>query len=204
MAVTKERVSDLEAEMRKIHMETEIQIKNTSREMEKFKKFIEQDIAESRAQRAEMNRKWGELANKMGTIVEDIVAPNIPTIAKQYFGVEEFNDFVPNYRRKYPNQKGRVREFDVIAVSETYLFLNETKSTPKQEYLKAFVNNHKEVFDYFPEHKGKTLVPIFSSLNLLESAVKYLSKNGIYAMAMKGDTMDLLNFEEVAQQNKGK
>jgi hypothetical protein len=32
---------------------------------------------------------WGELANKMGTLVEDIVAPNIPRIAKRYFGAEE-------------------------------------------------------------------------------------------------------------------
>ena len=213
MAVTEERVSDLEATMQKLayeHMNTEIQMLNSGRRheefkasMEEFKEFIRQDIAEMQAQKTEMNRKWGELANKMGTIVEDIVAPNIPTIGKQYFGVEIFQDFSLNRKKQHPKKTNLIREFDVIAVSGKHLFLNETKSTPRQEYLKAFVENHKEVFDYFPEYKDKTLVPIFSSLKLSESDINYLSNHGIYAMAMRGDTMDLLNFEEVqAATNK--
>lgn len=32
---------------------------------------------DSRADRKAMNKRWGELANKMGTVVEDIVAPCI-------------------------------------------------------------------------------------------------------------------------------
>jgi len=49
-----------------------------------------------------------------------------------------------------------------------------------------------EFFSYFPEYKGMKLIPVFSSLYLSDSVVTYLSKNKIYAMAMKGDTMDIL------------
>ena len=46
---------------------------------------------------------------------------------------------------------------------------------------------------YFTEYKKKKLIPIFASLYLSEDIVKYLSKNKIYAMAMKDDIMDILN-----------
>jgi len=36
-----------------------------------------------------MNKRWGELANKMGTVVEDIVAPSIPRLAREIFACGE-------------------------------------------------------------------------------------------------------------------
>ena len=172
MAVMRKRVSILEETMQKL---TDEHMKNEK----------------------EMNKKWGELANKRGTIVEDIVAPNIPTIAAAYFGQKTLGFFAYRVRKEHPEEPGRIREFDIIAIGGKYLFLNETKSTPRQEYLKTFADNHREVFEYFPEYKDKILVPIFSSLSLSREAVDYLTTHSIYAMAMKGDTMDLLNFEEV-------
>jgi hypothetical protein len=43
--------------------------------------------------KAEMNKKWGELANRLGTPAEDFVAPNIPFIAQKYFGCPEEAEF---------------------------------------------------------------------------------------------------------------
>ena len=42
-----------------------------------------------------------------------------------------------------------------------------------------------------------TLVPIFSSLSIPEETVKYLTRKKIFAMAMKDDTMEIVNFEKV-------
>ena len=193
MDIMEKRIDYLDDIMQKIayeHLNTEILIQNNAKEMKGFRE-------EMRASRAELNKKWGELANKMGTIVEDIVAPNIPTIAAAYFNQKTLGFFASRVRKEHHEEPGRIREFDIIAVGGEYLFLNETKSTPRQEYLEAFADNHREVFDYFPEYKEKTLVPIFSSLSLSREAIDYLTKHGIYAMAMKGDAMDLLNFEEV-------
>jgi hypothetical protein len=149
---------------------------------------------------ADLNRKWGELANKMGTVVEDIVAPNIPTVAAKYFECKTLETFAIRYRRMLPGRPDVVREFDIIAVAGDRFFLNETKSTPRNEYLQEFVSFLPQVFDYFPEHKGKTLVPIFSSPALPPEAVEYLTRRRVYAMAMVGDTMDLLNFDEVSEK----
>jgi len=42
--------------------------------------------------RKEMNKQWGNLANKMGTIVEDIIRPGIRPTLKRYFNTELKNE----------------------------------------------------------------------------------------------------------------
>ncbi|HHT9111203.1 MAG TPA: hypothetical protein ACFYDZ_08620, partial [Candidatus Brocadiaceae bacterium] len=85
------------------------------------------------------------------------------------------------------------REFDIIAVFDDKFLINETKSTPRTEYINDFQEILKEIFDYFPEHRGKIIIPIFSSLSIPDNIVAYLSRIKIYAMAIKDDTMDILN-----------
>jgi hypothetical protein len=147
----------------------------------------------------EWNKRWGELANKLGTVVEDIIAPGIPRIAQAYFGCPEIEDFM--VRRKVINKKDRSkrREFDVIAVCQDVVILNETKEYVKIAYIDQFVQflHSGEFYEYFPEYQGKTLIPIFSSLYLAEDIVNYLTKHGIYALAMSEEAVDLLNFEQV-------
>ncbi len=89
------------------------------------------------------------------------------------------------------------REFDVVAVSEKKFYINETKSRPRTEDVRDFVSVLEELPDYFPECRGRKVIPVFSSLYIPEEIVIHLSRNGICAMAMREDTMDLLNFDEV-------
>lgn len=142
-----------------------------------------------------MTKQWGELANKWGTVIEDIVVPNIPEIAKHYFNCDEFDDFMIRRKKKNTKDKSQIREFDVIAVCEDRVILNETKSTPRMSYIDDFIDflNKKEFYEYFPEYKNKKLIPIFASLYLSDDIVNYLSKNNIYAMALKVEIMDILN-----------
>ena len=153
---------------------------------------------EMRTDRVDLNKKWGELANKMGTLVEDIVVPNIIPLAEKYFGVQqEPEDFMVRRRKKHSKDKSLRREFDVIAVYEDMIFLNETKATARQAYLDQFVESIPAFFEFFPEYSGRKIVPIFASLYVNEDTVKYATQKGIYVLATKGDTMDILNFEAV-------
>ena len=153
---------------------------------------------EMRTDRVDLNKKWGELANKMGTLVEDIVVPNIIPLAEKYFGVQqEPEDFMVRRRKKHSKDKSLRREFDVIAVYEDMIFLNETKATARQAYLDQFVESIPAFFEFFPEYSGRKIVPIFASLYVNEDTVKYATQKGIYMLATKGDTMDILNFEAV-------
>jgi len=175
-------------------------------ELAEQSKITQREVArlsiEMREFKREMNKRWGELANKMGTLAEDIVAPNINGIAREYFGCKDLDFFGVRIRKKNTKDTSKVREFDVIAVCDDKVIINETKSNPKIEYINEFINVLKEIYDYFPEYRDKKIIPIFSSLYIPEDLVTYLTKNRIYAMAMKDDTMDLLNFEQVIDDVK--
>ena len=194
MAV-EERVDRLESVLGQFIVHTDIALKKLEEEITRLGRQWEEE-------RKEMNKRWGDLANKMGTLVEDIVAPNISGIAREYFGCKDLDFFGVRIRKKNTKDASKVREFDVIAVCDDKVIINETKSNPKIEYINEFINVLKEIYDYFPEYRGKKIIPIFSSLYIPEDLVTYLTKNRIYAMAMKDDTMDLLNFEQVIDDVK--
>lgn len=147
----------------------------------------------------EHNKRWGELSNKLGTIVEDIVAPNIPRVAREHFGCGELQDFMVRRWVRNKLDATKRREFDVIAVYEKHVVINETKSSVRVDYINDFVKVLPELTDYFPEYHDKQIIPIFASLYLGEDMVNYLTKQNIYAMAMGDETMDLLNVGQVSR-----
>ncbi|GAB6072757.1 hypothetical protein JCM14244_11340 [Venenivibrio stagnispumantis] len=220
MATIKERVDRLEklmAELIKTQQKTELELQRLSIELQRLsielqrltielqrlsKEMIEFK-EENRKQNKDMNKKWGELANKLGTIVEDIIAPAVSPVIKQYFNCE-VNDLQVN-RKKKDIKTGLKDEFDVIAVSDDCktVFLVEVKSTPKIDYINEFKDKKIDRFlTLFPEYREYKLIPIFASLRLEEDIVNYLTKQKIYAMAYKEwEYMDILNFDKIDKNN---
>ena len=188
LRVFKGEMKDFKDEMKDFKDE----MKDFKDEMSEFKDGVSLNIKQ-------MNKKWGELANKMGTFAEDIAAPNIPYVAEKYFGCSDYESFTVRSEKRSTNDPSQKREFDAIAVYPDKVFLNETKSTPRIEYVNNFIEFYQSnaFFEYFPEYQEKKLVPIFSSMYLTRDIVNLLSKNKIYAMAMTEETMDLLNYEDV-------
>lgn len=212
MVALDEKVSYLEDILQKVaysQLETNMSLNRLSNEMREFKDEMREFKDEmsdykdwSKKQIISMNRQWGDLANKLGTVVEDIVAPNIPRIAKVYFGCAEVDYIAVRVKKRSVTDRSRRREFDAIAVCEKIFILNETKSSPETrdvDKLAEFVQSG-ELFDYFPEYKGYRICPVFSSLYLDDSFVAYLSRKGVYALTMKDDTMEIVNFD--ALENK--
>ncbi len=166
-------------------------------EREEERKIREQYRLEWKNEKREMNKKWGELANKMGTLVEDIVAPNIPRIAQELFGIDKIVDFSVRRIIYHPTDKSRLKDFDALLIASDAIVLNETKSTVRQSYIDEFIAFIPTVFEYLPEHRGKKVIPVFSSLYIPEQFVRYLTANKIYAMAMGDETMEILNYNDI-------
>lgn len=170
-------------------MRTEAELRELKDEMKAFKD-------EMREENRKMNKRWGEISNKLGTIVEDIIYPALRPVIKQYFGCEPVNMSM-NIRRR----KGELKdEYDAIVECEDRVFLVEVKATPKREYIDEFKEEKVERFKaLFPEYKEKELILIFASLRLEEDIVDYLTTNRIYAMAYREwEYMDILNFERIS------
>ena len=197
MEHTEERVDRLEVLFGQFMIQINTAILRIDRAIEEMKEEGERSRKEDRK---EWNKRWGELANKMGTLVEDIVAPNIPYIAQKYFGFEDIEDFAVRRIIKNKKDKSRTREFDVIALSGNKVIINETKSTPKIDYINNFKDALNEIEDYFPEYRDKKIIPIFASLYIREDIVAYLTRINIYAMAMGSEDMDILNFGQLKEK----
>ncbi len=186
-------MSESKAELDRVMVQTRKEMSESKAELDRVMVQTRKEMSESKA---ELNKKWGDLANKLGTVVEDIVAPNIPTIAKKYFKVEEIQRMMVNLYIKSESLK-KEKEFDLILVAKDLVILNETKTTVRQNYLEEFLQSLPEFFEFFPELKGRKLIPIFSSMSFTQQQLAYLTKHKIYAMSMSGDTMELLNFDEI-------
>ena len=196
----KQTVAEMKKDTERFKQSVEKTVVEMKEDTERFKQNAEKTISKMEKDtenlRKDMNKKWGEMANKLGTIVEDIVAPAVSPVISKYFNCEV--DDLQIRRRKRDKKTGLKDEFDVIAVSDDCktVFLVEVKSNPKIEYIDNFKDKKIDKFSkLFPEYKDYKLVPIFASLRLNEDIINYLTKVKIYAMAYREwEYMDLINF----------
>ena len=64
--------------------------------------------------------------------------------------------------------------------------------------LISFVEDDESPFEYFPELAGKRLVKIASALSMSKEVVDYLTAHRCYALMLGDETMDLVNFHQIA------
>ncbi len=198
MSPLAQRVDVAEDRLDRIERMVEQLVADTAR----FRGQAERDREEwARARRA-MNKQWSELATKMGTVVEDIVAPSVRRMAREVFDCGEQQLFICRIERVRSDDRSRRREFDALYVGDRAVLLNETKSTPWGADIRRFVRlvRSGEFFLYFPEYRDLPLVPVFSSLSLPDNLVTQLTRNGVYALAMGDEAMQVLNFDAVRRR----
>ena len=126
MLTTDERVDRPETiaiELAEAQMRTQVSLETLSDEMTAFKGKVDQSLARTdrvieelaAADRKQRDTQWGYLTRRLGTMVEDIVAPNIPRIAREQFGWREILFFLARVEAMNRRDKS-IREFDIIAV----------------------------------------------------------------------------------------
>jgi hypothetical protein len=187
MKVFKNEMADFKNEM-----------KDFKNEMADFKDETRANLSKLDQITADMNRKWGELANKMGTLAEDIVAPGFPYLIERSFGISVEDIAV---RRRIKDPDGNSWEFDVVARAGDYFFVVDIKSSyNRTEYLDYFQNTLlSKAHELLPEFKMKKyrLLGCIAAFRLESSIIKKASDMGILAISMGGNYLDFLNFEEV-------
>ncbi|MFN3739299.1 MAG: hypothetical protein ACK4TF_01335 [Thermodesulfovibrionales bacterium] len=181
-------------EMRAFREESEKDRKALHDEMRAFKDEMRAFKDEMREEHKKRNREWSNLAKKMGTLVEDLIAPALrPTLSK-YFGCELTMEGQRILRRR----EGKDYEVDALALCNDMVFMVEVRATPRQDDIKEILEKGKSFFEFFPEQEGKRLVIIFGSITFPDDVIRQASKKGIYVMGWREwEYMDILNFEEV-------
>ena len=169
-----------------------------SAEMKDFKDEMKDFKDEMREDRREMNRQWGNLANKMGTLVEDIFVPGVRPALAKYFDAEI--DSLYAKAQKKLKESGEKGEFDVIAIDEKYVFLVEVKSSPLRIDIDELIRTQIPKFRrLFPEYADKKLIPILGSLSFPPELIPYASEAGVFLLGYREwDYLDFLNFDQIA------
>ncbi len=191
MAEVVERVSELERMMKDlvyIQRQTEMKLASFIDEMKEFKDFTEKNITS-------LNKKWGDLANRLGTIAEDLVLPCFQETVEKYLGIKDPETIHSN---TIVRRNGKVKEFDIIIIYSDAVILNEVKATATEKSIETFVNFVQEgiFFEYFPFLKGKSFLPFLSAMKFTEEALDILTQNGIYAVTPYPN-MKILNISEL-------
>jgi hypothetical protein len=159
---------------------------------------LRRDTAEMRDWRIQSQKQWGEIANKLGSFVEDIVAPNIARLAREAFQLGDTERFsAPRVRLQHPTEPARSREFDYVYATAKGWIVVESKNDPKLKDVDSFREILADAKEYFPQFASTPLYPIFASLYLPDHLVNYCSRHGIYALGMGPETMQLLNLADL-------
>ena len=182
-----DELRELLTELSRQSLRSELSISRLSEEVREFKDETVRD-------RQRMNRQWGDLANRLGTLVEDIVAPNLPRVAAELLGCTQPSLFALRVVRHW---QGETREYDALVVCEDALLVNETKSKLQAAHVDAFLAKLTELPLLFPEYAGRRLVGVLASLAVDEGVVAVATRRGVAVMAMGEDTMQVLNPEAV-------
>jgi hypothetical protein len=189
---------ELRESLERYKAEAEKDRKEMQESFERYKAEAEKDRKEMREEIKGLNKKWGELANKMGTITEDLIAPALRPVLDKYF---RCNPIMEGQRiRRRIN--GEHYEVDAIAVCDDKVFMIEERSTPKFHHVDEIKKKSERFLKFFPEHKDKELIVIFGSITFPPDVIQEASKKGIYVMGWREwEYMDILNFEEVKRES---
>jgi dsDNA-specific endonuclease/ATPase MutS2 len=178
---------DFKVEMRQSRESSEREMHDFKVEMRQSHERFEQEMRQSRR---DLDKKWGELSNKLGSMAEDLVAPSIPRILKQLTGCTAEIEYSAVRVRK---SKPQNQEFDVVVKCENWVFINETKSNLRPEHLEKFHRLMQKIRDYFPEYKENQFIGAIASLYVDQSLVEYGETLGLVVLGFGEELMDVLN-----------
>jgi hypothetical protein len=165
------------------------------RELQEGNHQIQEGIRALERESSAAQRKWGELANKMGTLVEDIVAPGLPTVFLRVFGLDRLDSYGQRVHRRHRSDRGREREFDYVASAGNVFLVNETKSTLRPEDSAAFVTVLGHARDYLFEEEvgGKDIVGALAAFTIDPSLVAAGERQGLLMFGLGTGLLRVLN-----------
>ncbi len=194
MQTVKERVDTLEQVLHDFIVQTNSAVREMKASTEAFKAEMRDFKVNVENDQKERNKQWGALARRLGTVIEDIVAPAVRPAIREYFKKE------PIWMGLRPIKRmgGEEYEIDTFAITDTQAFVVEVKTTPKATHVDELLEKASLFTRFCPEHAGKRVVPVLGSIVFPPEVVLYASRKQVYALAFREwQYMDILNFADV-------
>ena len=189
---TTENVNNLSIEMKLSREKSALEMKEFKDEMKEFKDEMKEFKDYMKKNSKEMNMKWGQLANRLGTVVEDLIYPNLEKSIMQAFNQEVIETSIRV--KKYMKSKGLRMELDAIALTHDTLYIVESKTTVTKDKVDNFEKkiNSEDFNVLFPQYNKYKKVLIIASLSIDEEMKKYILQKNMYPMVFRDDLMEIV------------
>jgi hypothetical protein len=201
------RLEEALAELALAQVRTQGELDQLSREMREFKNEMrtfkdemgafkdEMSAFKDDMRRSSMNadRRLGDLANKLGRLVEDILGPSVPAAFEAIFGVSPQVSAI-RHRRQHPQDAGRVQEFDAFAAGGEVFLLVEAQSTLRATDIEPFLELLRDVRQFFPEHTpGRRVLGALAAFHADPSLVTATERRGVFVFGLDRNLIEVLN-----------
>lgn len=166
-------------------------------EMLAFKDEMRAFKDEMRDFKRDSRKQWGELANALGRVAEDLVAPGVSSILSRMTGCagQREQSSAVRVRRHPPGKPSELREFDVVAVCDDWAIVVEVRTRLQPADVPDFVTLMTGVREFFPELGDKKLVGAVGTLYPDPSIVTQGGRAGIAVLGMGDDLLEVHNPE---------
>lgn len=167
----------------------------TDEQVEKMIAYHDEQIAEvwalfreTREQIAQVSRQLGDLSNKWGDFVENIVAPGIKRVFAER-GVK----LTHIHQQSEAVRDGEQMEIDILGVNTDYALVVSVKSTLEQEDVDDLITDLADFKRFFPEYAGKKVLGAVAGIVMPKNITRYAYKRGIFVLGQSGDALAILN-----------
>ncbi|MBE7499908.1 MAG: hypothetical protein HS113_06280 [Verrucomicrobiales bacterium] len=160
---------------------------------EKDRQRADLDRQQAEKDRKDFNKRLAELSDSMGTLIEDMVAPNARRIATEIFPADPVVRVTQRFRQVHPADRGQMLEIDLLAAGLKHLMVVEAKRRLDPEKIREFVEKVGTLPEFLPEYAGYKLIPVVASVTIDPSVVTFLNRQRVYGVAMGDETMQLVN-----------
>ncbi|MCL4179912.1 MAG: cell envelope integrity protein TolA [Verrucomicrobia bacterium] len=160
---------------------------------DKDRQQAEKDRQQAEKDRKDFNKRLAELSDSMGTLVEDMVAPNARRIAGEIFPDDPVVRLAQRVRQVHPADRGRMLEIDLLVAGQRNLMVVEAKRRLNPEKIREFAEEIGSIPEFMHEYAGHKLVPVVASVTIEPSVIVFLNRQKVYGVAMGDETMELVN-----------
>jgi uncharacterized FlaG/YvyC family protein len=163
------------------------------KDRERAEQQAERDRQQAEKDRKDFNKRLAELSDSMGTLVEDMVAPNSRRIASEIFPSDPILRLAQRLRQVHPSDHSRMMEIDLLGAGQRHLMVVEAKRRLNPEKIREFLEKVNSIPEFMPEYAGHALVPVVASVTIEPSVITFLNRQKVYGVAMGDETMELVN-----------
>ena len=181
------------AEIRASNARTDRQLLEMQQQAERGRRQADLDRKQAEKDRKDFNKRFAELSDSMGTLIEDMVAPCGFQLAKVIFGSEEAQTCTIRVRRKHPHQPGEMMELDLVAMGPTKLLVVEVKRRMDAAKAAEYRQKLARLPEFFPDLANKMICAAVASVYLEPSVITFLNREKLYGIAMGDEVMEVVN-----------